>query len=55
MTKSRRWSPSDIAKLKGLAQKHSLARIAYQLGRSPGAVGVKASELKLSLRFKNRK
>jgi hypothetical protein len=52
---TKRWSRSDVATLKSLAHKHSLARIAAKLGRSPGAVGVKASELKLSLSFKNHK
>jgi hypothetical protein len=47
----RPWTADDVAKLKKLAQRHPLAAIAAQLGRSPSATAVKAHQLKLSLRM----
>ena len=48
----RDWTDDDVAKLKAMAQKFPTARIAADLGRSIGAIIVKAFELKLSLRVK---
>ena len=48
----RDWTDDDVAKLKAMAQKFPTARIAADLGRSIGAIIVKAFELKLSLRIK---
>jgi hypothetical protein len=45
----RPWTADDIAKLKELAQKYPPDQIAAQLGR--GLFGVKAHQLKISLRF----
>jgi hypothetical protein len=50
----RRWTADDISKLKNLAQTHSTAQIAEQLGRSPLATAIKAHELKLSLKMRRR-
>jgi hypothetical protein len=47
-----RWTGEEIQKLKSLAQKHPAKVIAHELGRSVGALAVKAHELKLSLRLK---
>jgi hypothetical protein len=49
-TTRKRWTAEDMAKLRNMAQKHPPAEIASQLGRSAGAINVKAHELKLSLR-----
>jgi hypothetical protein len=46
------WTPEEISKLKGMAQKYPAAKIAEALGRGHSAVLVKAHELKLSLRLK---
>jgi hypothetical protein len=46
------WTADDIAKLKDMAQKHPTAAIAAELGRTSGAVAVKANELNLSLRIR---
>ena len=48
------WTPEDIQTLKTLAQKYPTAAIANQLGRSVGALAVKAHQLKLSLRLKKK-
>jgi len=48
----KRWTPEEISKLKGMAQKYPAAEIAEALGRGHSAVFVKAHELKLSLRLK---
>jgi hypothetical protein len=51
MPQSRRaWKEDDIAKLKAMAGKVPGERIAAELGRSLGALAVKACELGLSLR-----
>jgi bifunctional pyridoxal-dependent enzyme with beta-cystathionase and maltose regulon repressor activities len=50
----RPWTADDIAKLKNMAEKHSTATIARELGRSVAATAVKAHELKLSLRMPGR-
>jgi hypothetical protein len=46
---SRPWTEEDNTKLKSLAGKMPTARIAAELGRSPGATVVQASKLKVSL------
>ena len=45
----RPWSEDDIAKLKSMAGRFPTREIAAELGRSPGAVFVEASKLKISL------
>jgi hypothetical protein len=49
----RRWSAEEIAKLKGLAGKRSVAEIAADIGRPKSATLVKAHTLGVSLRVKN--
>ena len=49
---SRDWTDDDVTRLKAMARKFPTAKIAADLGRSIGAVIVKAYELKLSLRVK---
>jgi hypothetical protein len=50
MPDSRRpWSEDDIAKLKSMAGRFPAREIAAELGRSPGAVWVEASKLKIPL------
>jgi hypothetical protein len=46
----RAWKEDDIAKLKAMAGKVPGERIAAELGRTLGALAVKACELGLSLR-----
>ena len=46
----RPWTEEDNTTLKSLAGKMPTARIAAELGRSPGATVVQASKLKVSLR-----
>jgi len=48
---TRRWTEDDIAKLKNMAQRKPPADIAAALGRSVGALSVKAHQLKLSLKM----
>ena len=48
--KSQRWTPGDNAKLRSLAGRYSPEGIARQLGRTPAAIIMQASKLKLSLR-----
>ena len=55
MPESRRaWKEDDIAKLKAMAGKVPGERIAAELGRTLGALAVKACELRLTLRTKRR-
>ena len=55
MPESRRaWKEDDIAKLKAMAGKVPGERIAAELGRTLGALAVKACELRLTLRTKHR-
>jgi len=50
MANSRRpWSEDEIAKLKSMAGRFSSGQIATELGRTPGAIMVEASKLKISL------
>jgi hypothetical protein len=49
-TTFRRWTADDIAKLKNMAQKAPSANRAAQLGRSVGAIAVKAHQLGISLK-----
>jgi hypothetical protein len=50
MANSRRpWSEDEIAKLRSMAGRFPPMEIAIELGRSPGAVMVEASKLKISL------
>jgi hypothetical protein len=46
----KRWTPQDIAKLQSLAGKYPDAQIAIELGRSLGAIVMKAHQLRISLR-----
>jgi len=45
-----KWNDDQIAKLKSLAGKVPARDIAAELGRSPGALAVQASKLKIPLR-----
>ena len=45
----RPWSEDEIAKLRSMAGRFPCRKIATELGRSPGAVTVEASKLKISL------
>jgi hypothetical protein len=54
MPDAKRWSEEDIAKLKSMAGKMPAKEIAAQLQRSPGAVCVEASKLKIPLRTRSR-
>jgi hypothetical protein len=49
----RAWTEEDIAKLKSMAGKMPAKEIAAQLQRSPGAVCVEASKLKIRLRTRS--
>jgi hypothetical protein len=46
----RRWTASDIEKLQEMAGKQPRKKIAAELGRAPGAIAVKAHQLRISLR-----
>lgn len=48
----RRWTTSDIEKLKAMAGKHSRQKIASELERGQSAISVKAHQLRISLRVK---
>jgi len=48
----RPWSDEDIAKLRSMAQRYPVRRIAAELGRGVSATMVKAHELRLSLKIK---
>jgi len=51
MTRSwRRWTEDDIAKLRTMAKKYPMAKIAQELGRQIPAVQTKAHALGISLR-----
>ena len=50
----RPWSEGDIAKLKSLVGKLSAKEIAAKLDRTPAAIFVEASKLKLSLSTRRR-
>ena len=54
MTKRRKWTDEDNAKIRSFAGTKTAASIAAELGRSTGAVVVQASKLKVSLRTKHR-
>jgi hypothetical protein len=47
----RRWNEDDIAKLKAMGGKEPGDRIAAELGRTLGAIAVRASKRGLSLRI----
>jgi hypothetical protein len=50
MANSKRlWSEDEIAKLKSMAGRFPSEKIATELGRTPGAITVEASKLKISL------
>jgi hypothetical protein len=49
----RTWTESDIAKLKSMAGKIPAKEIAAELGRTPGAINVEASKLRISLRTRH--
>jgi len=48
--KSPDWSPKELERLRDLIHRHSVPQIAKMLHRSPNAVKVKATRLKLGLR-----
>lgn len=48
---NRRWTEDDIAKIKTMAQRKSRADIAAALGRSVGALSVKAHQLRVPLKM----
>ena len=51
----KQWSPSDISQLKQLARENTPTRvIGLKIGRTPGAVQTKASELGISLKPTNQ-
>ncbi len=51
----KQWSSSDLANLRKLARENTPTRVAgLKLGRTPGAVQTKASELKVSLKPTNQ-
>jgi hypothetical protein len=50
MMPKRRWTPSEIDRLKGLAGTVPTAQIAKEIGRPVSGVVMKAYDLKLSLR-----
>jgi hypothetical protein len=60
MTKSTRnsgkpWRPADVTQLRQLARENTPTRVAgLKLGRTPGAVQSKASELGISLKPTNQ-
>jgi hypothetical protein len=47
---TRLWTTEEIEKLKRLAGKRPPAEIAAELGRTPGAMAVKAHQLNISLK-----
>ena len=49
----RPWSEDDVAKLKSMAGKMPAKEIAAHLQRSPGAVCVEASKLKIRLKTRS--
>lgn len=51
-SKLKRWAPADIKLLRSHAGKKGLNQIARALKRSPAAIRLKASGLRLSLRQK---
>lgn len=51
----KQWSSSDVAHLRSLAKGNTPTRVAgLKLGRTPGAVQSKASELNVSLKPTNQ-
>jgi hypothetical protein len=46
----RNWTPGDIRKLKAMAGKYPLDKIALELGRRPSAVASKAHEIRVFLK-----
>jgi hypothetical protein len=50
-----RWTEDDNAKLKSLVGTKPVDAIAAELGRSPGAVQIQASKLKVSLAYKKQR
>jgi hypothetical protein len=49
------WTPADVTRLRQLARENTPTRFAgLKLGRSPGAVQSKASEMGISLKPTNR-
>ena len=51
----RRWSESDMARLKSMAMQKPTAQIAAELGRGVPATIMKAHELRVSLRLKPKR
>lgn len=51
---NRRWTEDDIAKIKTMAQRKSRADIAAALGRSVGALSVKAHQLRVPLKIASK-
>ena len=46
-----KWTDEDIAKIKSLAGKVPAKDIARELGRTPASLAVRASKLKIPLRY----
>jgi len=52
MQKSPDWTPKELERLRSLIHQHSVPQIAKMLHRSPNAVKIKATRLKLGLRVR---
>jgi hypothetical protein len=52
MSTQRRWTEGDNAKLRSLARTKPVEAVAAELARSPGAVQIQASKLRVSLAYK---
>lgn len=51
----KQWTPADVTQLRQLARENTPTRVAgLKLGRTPGAVQSKASELGISLKPTNQ-
>jgi len=55
MSRQRKWSEEDIAKLNSLAHRYPTAQIAAALGRGISSTVKKAYELRISLRMKPKR
>jgi hypothetical protein len=55
MSRQRKWSEEDIAKLNSLARRYPTAQIAAALGRGVSSTVMKAFELRISLRMKPKR
>ena len=55
MRRKKRWTDTEVEKLRSMVGNHSLNQIAQELGRPRGSVSTKARELKMSLVFHRRR